>query len=191
MAGREDGFQMIDENAAVAHLAELFALSLGISPERARLIKIAAALHDVGKWGIPEGILSKPGKLTPTEFLVVKSHTKIGAQMLSEMAGELGIIARIVCEFHHEWHNGDGYWGIPTTELPDYIPIISIADVFVACCVKRPYKDSWPPEQVLEHLRSLAGIQFSADIVDAFENLIRHNQSVLDIFTLSKGDVPM
>jgi len=57
--------------------------------------------------------------------------------------------------------------------------------------MQRPYKDSWPPEHVLEYLRSLAGTQFSADIVDAFENLIRHNQSVLDIFTLSKGDVSM
>jgi len=183
--------QVLNENAAVAHLSELFALSLGISPERAMLIKIAATLHDIGKWGIPSSILSKPGKLTPSEFAVVKAHTKIGAQMLSDMPGELGVPARTVCEFHHEHHDGGGYWGIPTTELPDYIPIVSIADVFVACCVKRPYKDSWPPEQVLEYLRSLAGTQFSGDIVDTFENLIRHNQSVLDIFTLPKGDVSM
>jgi len=183
--------QVLNESAAVAHIAELFALSLDIPPERADKIKIAASLHDIGKCGIPSGILSKPGKLTPSEFSIVKAHTKIGAQMLSDMSGELGVISRTVCEFHHEHHNGGGYWGIPTTELPDYIPIVSIADVFVACCAKRPYKDSWPPEQVLEYLRSLAGTQFSADIVASFENLIRHNQSVLDIFTLSKGDVSM
>jgi len=173
---------VIDENAAVAQLSELFALSLGISPERARLINLAAALHDVGKESIPGHILNKPGKLTPTEYMLMKSHTKLGAQKLIGMPGELGEMARTACEFHHEWHNGEGYWQIPTSELPDFIPIIAIADVFVACCAKRSYKDPWPPEQVLDYLKSRAGTQFSSDIVDAFIHLIRNNEDAPAIF---------
>jgi putative two-component system response regulator len=106
--------------------------------------------------------------------------------MLSNMPGELGCLARAACEFHHEWHNGGGYWGIPTGKLPDHIPIIAICDVFVACCAKRPYKDPWPPEQVLEHLQTLNGTQFSANIVSNFTRLIKHSQSVPAIFTLSE-----
>ena len=182
---------MIDENVAVARLSELFALSLGIPPGRARQIGVAAAFHDVGKVLIPSGILNKPGKLTPMEFAIVKSHTKIGARMLSGVPGELGKMIVTVCEFHHEWADGRGYWGVSTEKLPDFIPIVSIADVFVACCAKRPYKEPWTPEQTLKHLRSLSGTQFSADTVEAFVRLLSHNQGVLPIVYSMEGVVPM
>jgi len=175
---------MFNEDVAVSKLSELFALSLGHPPEYARQIKAAAALHDIGKMRIPDSILNKPSKLTPMEYTIMKSHTKIGAEMLSSIQGDLGVMVRTVCEFHHEHHSGDGYWGIPTSQLPDYIPIISIADVFVACYSKRPYKDSWPCEQVLEYLQSLSGTQFSVDTVDAFVHLIRNDPGVASIIAL-------
>ena len=177
---------MFNENAAVARLSELFALELGYPPDYARQISIAAALHDVGKKLLDPAIVNKPGKLTPEEFDVMKTHTKLGAQLLSDIPGELGTLIVNVCAFHHEWHNGEGYWGIPTSRLPRYITVVSIADVFCACCAKRSYKDSWPPEQVLEYLKSRVGTQFPSDMVDAFIHLIRNNNDVPAIFATTK-----
>ena len=171
------------ENIIVAQLSELLALPLGY----AKLIKSAALLHDVGKQGISSEILNKPDKLTVTEYTIVKFHTKIGAQMLLNIPGELGVVTRMVCEFHHEWHNVGGYWGIPTSELPDYIPIVAITDVFVACCSKRPYKVPWSPKRVLEYLVSLKGTQFSSELVDAFVYLIKYNPSVSVMFKSAEG----
>ena len=161
----------------------MFALSLGFSQNQAKKIRKIAVIHDIGKKKIPGSILNKPGKLSPAEFEIMKTHTQIGAQMLSGVKGEVGVMARAACEYHHEWHNGGGYWGIPTCRLPDYIPIISIADVFVACCAKRAYKDPWPPEQVLEYLRSRAGRQFSKGLINDFIQLIRENKDVPVIFS--------
>jgi len=175
---------MFNENAAVARLSELFALSLGYSSDYAQKIGITAALHDVGKKLLDPNIVNKPGKLTPEEFDTMKTHTKLGAQLLSDIPGELGKMIVNVCAFHHEWHNGEGYWGIATSNLPRYISIVSIADVFCACCASRSYKDPWPPEQVLEYLKSRADTQFPLDIVDAFIHLIRNDKDVPAIFAV-------
>jgi len=173
---------MINENRAVARLSELFALYLGIKPNKARQIRNAASLHDIGKQHIEKSILNKKGRLAPEEFEIIKTHTEIGAQMLSSIKGELGIMARSACLYHHEWYNGGGYMGIPTSKLPYYIPIISISDVFVACCSNRCYKDAWPPEQVLEYLQNQAGTQFSYDIVKKFISLVRESDDVATLF---------
>jgi len=164
---------MINENLAVARLSELFALSLGVSSHKARQISIVASLHDIGKQRIDKAILNKKGRLAPEEFEIIKTHTKLGAQMLSSVGGELGVMARSVCLWHHEWFNGEGYMGIPTNQLPFYIPIISISDVYVACCSSRCYKDAWPPKQVLEYLQNQAGTQFSHELVKKFIALMR------------------
>ncbi|MCL2392663.1 MAG: HD domain-containing protein [Oscillospiraceae bacterium] len=176
--------KILSETIAVSKLSELFALELGFLHDDARQIGIAAALHDVGKLWIPNCVLNKPGKLSFADFEIVKTHTKIGAQILLDVPGELGEMARITCEFHHEWHDGNGYWGIPTSELPDYVPIVSISDVFVACCAKRSYKDPWPPEQVLEHLQTLSDKQFSKALVDEFIRFIKENKDVAAIFAI-------
>jgi len=173
---------MINENRTVARLSELFALSLGISSTKARQIRNVASLHDIGKQRIDKCILNKKGRLAPEEFEIIKTHTKIGAQMLSSIRGEFGTMARAVCLWHHEWFNGGGYMGIPTSKLPYYIPIISISDVFVACCSNRCYKKAWPPKQVLEYLQNQAGTQFSYEIVKKFISLIRESDDVADIF---------
>jgi len=178
--------QKLNESIIVSQLSEMFALSLGFSYTYAQQIKTAALLHDIGKIGIPSAILNKPDRLTQTEYRIVKFHTKIGAHILADIPGELGIVLRTTCEFHHEWFDGGGYWGIPTDKLPSYIPIISIADVFVACCSKRPYKNPWSFEQTLRHLNSLKGTQFSSEIVDAFVCLI---DKVVNLFIILLNEI--
>jgi len=178
--------QKLNESIVVSQLSELFALSLGFSYAYAQQIKTAALFHDVGKIGIPSAILNKPDRLTQTEYGIVKFHTKIGAHILADIPGELGIVLRTTCEFHHEWFDGGGYWGIPTNKLPLYIPIISMADVFVACCSKRPYKNPWSFEQTLRHLNNLKGTQFSSEIVDAFIYLINQSPSILPMLETNR-----
>lgn len=163
-----------DENRTVAGLTELIALKRGYSPAKAGRIKSAAALHDVGKLKLPESILNKPGKLDAREFEIVKTHTKTGAAMLSSLQGDLGDAAKLICLFHHEWHNPSegGYWGVPLSLLPDFVSFAAIADVYTACRSKRPYKEAWPAETALEYIQSQADKQFCPKLVRDFTSLI-------------------
>jgi len=130
------------ENLIVAHISEMFALELGFSTREARLIGKAAEYHDVGKACICPSIIMKPSALTPDEFEVMKMHTKFGAQMLANMRGELGVVARTVAEFHHEDCQATGYWKVPTSQLPSFLPLVSIVDTYIALRNRRPYKPS-------------------------------------------------
>jgi len=187
---RNGDVQNFNENLAVSQLAEVFAISLGKSKECAKQIGLAASLHDVGKKLIDPAIINKPDKLTPEEFEIMKTHTNLGAWLMYDIPGDFGKMVSMVCKYHHEWHNGEGYWKIPTSQLPDYIPIISIVDVFVACLSSRSYKDAWPPERVLEYLEARSDTQFSSHIVDSFIHLIRNNKEARAIFSEAntKGD---
>ncbi len=160
------------ETQAGAMLAGLFAERLGFCPAAARRIRIAALLHDIGKQAIPAHILNWPGPLNDAEFDIMKTHTAHGAEMLSTVRGDLGVVVRAACLYHHEWHNGGGYWGKTAGEIPVYIPIISICDVFMALISARPYKRAWTQEAALGYLRQQAGTQFSAELVCAFHALI-------------------
>ncbi len=168
------------ENKIVAGLTEIIALERGYSPAKARLIRNAAALHDVGKIKIPNSILTKPGSLTAREFEIIKTHTTKGVELLSSVKGELGEAAKLISLFHHEWHDpsAGGYWGVPLSLLPDYISFAAIADVFVACCSERVYKAEWPTETVLEYLESQADTQFCPKLVKEFISLIRNDSRV-------------
>jgi len=104
----------LNENKAVGMLSELLALKWGYSPMKARNIRYAAVLHDAGKREIPADILNKPGKLNDHEMEIMKTHTKLGAKLLSGLKGELGDMVKMVCTFHHEKLDGSGYWGVPS-----------------------------------------------------------------------------
>ncbi len=160
------------ETQAGAILAGLFAERLGYCPGAARRIRVAALLHDIGKQAIPAYILNRPGPLTAVEMDIMKTHTAHGAEMLSTMPGDLGRVVRAACLYHHEWHNGGGYWGKRATELPAYIPVISICDVFMALTSDRPYKKAWSQAAALDYLRQQAGTQFSGELVDEFHALM-------------------
>ena len=172
---------MFNENIAVSQLSELFALALGKSPERAKQIGIAGALHDVGKKLIDPHIINKADKLTDDEFEILKTHTKLGAELLSDLHGDLGKIVAKVCEFHHERVDGKGYWNVPLKDLPDYVAIVGISDVFVACCAERPYKEPWSPDQSLAHIKNIAGTHFPVELVDSFSHFMRKDKNALSI----------
>jgi HD-GYP domain-containing protein (c-di-GMP phosphodiesterase class II) len=151
------------------------------------LLKIAATLHDVGKVGIPDIILKKPGKFTDGEYAIVQGHTCIGACLFADESSETDITARDVALRHHERWDGKGYpgnvdWqnyltgnvvikgskGLAGEEIPLSARIVSVADVFDALCSHRVYKESWLVEDALAEIKSHRGTQFDPDVVDAF-----------------------
>ncbi len=177
----------LNEDKLGALLAEALALERGYSSIAARKIRIAATLHDIGKMKLPQAIIDKPGKLTVPEFEVIKTHTTRGAEMLASIQGDIGDMLRHVCQYHHEFSNGDGYWGKLTTELPPYIPIISISDVYMALISKRPYKQAWPKASALEYIQNQAGTQFDRNLVKDFLSLMNDGSRLPAILRRKDG----
>ncbi len=134
----------------------------------------AAALHDVGKVGIPDSILLKPEKLTPSEFEIMKSHAAIGAQFLTGLIQEFGEFDLItmgaeVAAGHHEWWDGSGYpRGLEGKAIPLSARILALCDVYDALASIRVYKDAWDSDRILETIRGLSGTQFDPDLVEIF-----------------------
>ena len=172
----------MSENKAVGLLSELFALECGYNTTTAKQIRMAAILHDCGKKYIPKEILEKSGKLNSCELELMKSHTKIGAEMLSSLRGELGDLARDIAHWHHEHVDGNGYWGLRSHEIPKHVQIVSLCDVLCALLFKRIYKPSWPPEEALAYIKSRAGTQFCPDLTNIFIPFVRNDSRVSAIF---------
>mgnify|MGYP001818564120 CR=1 FL=1 len=134
----------------------------------------AAALHDVGKVGIPDSILLKPGKLTEAEYEIMKTHALIGAELLEGLREDFGSYAMInmgaeVARCHHEWWNGGGYpAGLEGRVIPLSARILAIADVYDALTSERVYKDAWSHEKTEQTIRDGAGKQFDPELVDVF-----------------------
>ena len=153
----------------VGVLCEQVAQQLHFSASRTDLIRHAAPLHDVGKIGIPDQILLKPGKLTPEEFTIIKTHSDIGGNLLSGGRSEMVQMAERIARTHHERWDGTGYpQGIKETEIPIEGRITSVVDVFDALTHERPYKKAWPLPDALLEIKAQKGHQFDPDIVDAF-----------------------
>ncbi|OUR82581.1 hypothetical protein A9Q75_05830 [Colwellia psychrerythraea] len=148
------------------------AQSMGVSAEDSQDYGKAAMLHDVGKVGIPDNILQKPGKLTTAEFEIMKQHSEIGAQILSH--SDSTKLAQRVALYHHERWDGKGYpKGIPSGELPLVTRIVAVVDVFDALVSKRPYKEAWSHEDALDAILSGSGSQFDPNVVEVFIRLYR------------------
>lgn len=143
------------------------AVAMGIEPNQAAIWGKASRLHDVGKVGVPDYILSKPGKLTPEEFDIIKKHTTLGANILGhDAAFEL---ARQIALHHHERWDGKGYPdGILAKELPLVTRIVSVVDVFDAMISWRPYKEPWTVDKARAAILEGAGTQFDPEVVSAF-----------------------
>ncbi len=169
----------------ICEFAELLTERLAIRPgyqevthEFIETITRAAALHDVGKVGIPDSILLKPGKLSDPEFEIMKSHTLIGAELLEGLRKNFGDFSMIamgvdVAMGHHEWWDGSGYpHGRKGQEIPLAARILGICDVYDALTSSRVYKEAWSHEETEKTIREAAGRQFDPDLVDIFfENL--------------------
>ena len=144
----------------------LMARLIGLPERDCELLRIAAPMHDVGKIGIPDAILCKPGKLTEQEFEVMKNHTTIGHNILKGARREALRAAAIVALEHHEWWDGSGYpRALKGNEIHVFGRIVAIADVFDALAHKRVYKDAWPIERVLDHIGGQAGTKFDPRLV--------------------------
>jgi putative two-component system response regulator len=153
----------------MAHYSRLIAARLGLPEDLQDLIFQSAPMHDIGKVGIPDYILLKPGKLTDEEFAVMKGHTTIGHQILiGSTSTILGMAAEIALH-HHEKFDGSGYpGGLAGEAIPLTGRIVAVADVFDALTSERPYKKAWAVEDALNLLKEQRGRHFDPDCVDAF-----------------------
>jgi putative two-component system response regulator len=162
----------------VGQMAALLAKEIGLPDAQVSLIRRAAPLHDVGKIGIPDSILLKLGKLTPDEFALVKTHTTIGARILSGSRFSLLRLAEEIAFSHHERWDGSGYEGITRDSIPLAGRIVAVADVFDALTQKRPYKAAWPVADAIAEMDRQRGRQFDPDLVDAFLKVIEEREPI-------------
>ncbi len=152
----------------VGQMSALLARQLGRPDSQVALIRRGAELHDVGKIGVPDRILLKIGKLTAEEFEVVKTHTTIGARILSGGKFSLLRLSEEIAFTHHERWDGSGYAGIRGSDIALAGRIVAVADVFDALTQQRPYKPAWPVADAIGEIDRQRGRQFDPDIVDAF-----------------------
>jgi putative two-component system response regulator len=156
----------------VGRTSALIARVLGMDEERVELIRLAAPLHDIGKIGVSDLILQKPGKLTAEEFELMKDHVTIGTSVLSGSRSPILQLAAKIALSHHEWWDGTGYpSGLSGAETPIVGRIVAVADVFDALTHNRPYKRAWAVDAALEELYTLSGQQFDPLVIEAFERL--------------------
>ncbi|NOV02684.1 HD domain-containing protein [Paenibacillus sp. LMG 31457] len=145
----------------------------------------ASIMHDIGKSGIPEGILYKPGKLTFYERNIIETHPLIGVDILNKISHELNDdlfrqeldISKSIVEFHHEKWDGSGYpHRLKGNEIPFEAQVVSLVDVYDALTSRRAYKEAWPEEKVLDYLIEQKGSSFNPDLVDIFVAMIRKSK---------------
>jgi putative two-component system response regulator len=160
----------------VGELAAQIAAGLGMNNKEVDNIRLVAPLHDIGKIGIPDSILLKPGKLTPEEWEVMKTHTTIGANILSGSSSPLLQMAEEIAQTHHERWDGSGYFGMRGEEIPITGRIVTIVDVFDALLHDRPYRKAWSIEEGLSEIEKQRGKQFDTQVVEAFLEVIRSNK---------------
>lgn len=156
----------------IGRTCALLASGLGLPGAEVELFRRAAPLHDIGKIGIPDAILLKPGRLTWDEFEHVKMHAIIGAQILSGSRSPLLTLAEEIALSHHERWDGRGYpRALRGEEIPWAGRIVAVADVFDALTHERPYKEAWPVQRALEEILGESGRQFDSDVVEVFSTL--------------------
>jgi len=157
----------------VGKLSALLAAEFGCDPGTCFMIELAARLHDIGKIGVPDAILLKPGKLNDAERSVMKAHTTVGAELLSKSNIPHMQMAEDIARSHHEWWDGTGYPGnLSGQNISLAARITALADVFDALTHKRPYKEPWPVAKAIEEISSLQGRQFDPELTALFVALI-------------------
>ncbi len=173
-----------DENTSehlirISNYCRFLAEKLGIPKKMVEIITYASPMHDIGKIGIPDFILNKPGKLTNEEFEVIKTHTTIGANILNNSKSEILQVAEKIAISHHEKWNGKGYpYGLKGTHIPIEGRIVALADVFDALTSERPYKKAFSIEVTCNIIREERGEHFDPEIVDIF---FEHLDEILEI----------
>jgi PAS domain S-box-containing protein len=156
----------------VARTAAALTDLLGSPKREVQLMQQAAPLHDVGKLGVSDTILLKPGRLTAEELKTMRLHAALGAQILSGSSSDVLQLAERIALTHHEWWDGSGYpRGLKEDEIPQCGRIVALADVFDALTHARPYKEAWSVDRAVAEVHRLRGVQFDPDVVEAFDHL--------------------
>jgi putative two-component system response regulator len=156
----------------VGNLAAVLGRAIGLPPDQVELIRLSAPLHDVGKIGIPDGILLKPAKLTDSEYLQIKRHTEIGRIILSGSNFAILQMAERIALYHHERWDGNGYHRLSGDQIPLEARIVSVADVFDVITHERPYKKAESVQFAVEAIRQESGKQFDPNVVGIFCELV-------------------
>jgi putative nucleotidyltransferase with HDIG domain len=152
----------------VSRYSVMIAKNLGLPDDEVDRIRVSALLHDIGKIGIEDKILKKPGILTPEEFAVMKQHPQKGAAIAGRVAQLREMVPGI--ELHHEWLDGRGYpHGLQGKEIPVMACIIAVADTFDAMTTHRPYQTAMDPAVAIDYIRSFAGKKFDPDVAAALD----------------------
>jgi CHASE2 domain-containing sensor protein len=171
----------------IGRLSQQLALQIGWSEEDAEVLRHASAMHDIGKIGIPDHILLKPGKLDEEEWEVIKAHTTTGAEILADSSNPLVQMARNIAMSHHERWDGSGYpAGLKGEEIPIAARICAVVDVYDALLAKRSYKESWTAGQALAEIQQGSGTHFDPTLVAAFLTLAPQLSRELD-WSLNAG----
>ena len=157
----------------MSHFSKLLALAAGCSPAWAEDLLNAAPMHDVGKIGIPDAVLRKPGPQDAAEWDTMRRHPEIGAEIIGEHPSGVLQLAREIALAHHEKWDGSGYpRGLAGEAIPLSARIVAIADVFDALTTRRPYKEPWPVQDALDHIAAQAGKHFDPALVALFAPLL-------------------
>lgn len=169
----------------VAEYSKLLALSYGLSEQEADLLRMASPMHDIGKVAIPDSILKKPGKLTDEEFMIMKTHTTIGYNLLKNSKRKILQAASILTLQHHEKWNGTGYPnGLKGKEIHIYGRITAVADVFDALASDRCYKKAWDMDRIIHLFKEERGQHFEPLLVDLFlqnmDRILKIREAYLD-----------
>ena len=161
----ETGYHVV----RMSHYAAILARAVGRPESWVDDLLAAAPMHDIGKIGIPDQILTKPAKLTPEEWIVMKTHPLIGAEIIGEHSDSMLRMAYQAALTHHEKWDGSGYpRGLAGEAIPIEGRLVAVADVFDALTSVRPYKRPWSNEEAADLIKSEAGRHFDPGVVEAF-----------------------
>ncbi|MFA6192582.1 MAG: HD domain-containing phosphohydrolase [Sulfurimonas sp.] len=170
----------------VGEMAALIAKKFGWCEEDVELIRLAALMHDIGKVGIEDSVLLKPGKLDEEEFTIMKTHSAIGHSILSQKETPLLKLAAEIAHSHHEKYNGQGYpRGLSGDEIPLCGAIVAVVDVFDALLSERPYKKAFTLEKALEIIKNDSGTHFNpivvAHFLESLDEILEIRKSLSDV----------
>ena len=173
----------------VSLYSQLLAQKLGLDDEQVDLITAASPLHDIGKLGVPDAILLKPGLLDDAERMVMENHPRIGHEMLRHSQRKILIAAGTIAFEHHEKWDGTGYpSGLKGEEIHIFGRIIALADVFDALFSERVYKDAWPIEKIVDLMKEERGQHFEPALVDIFLDNVESFVAIYNQYPADKID---
>ena len=174
----------------MSKISAILGRAMGMSKDKEVLLLHASPMHDIGKIGIPDDILLKPGKLDADEWTTMKTHAQIGADILSGSDSDLLEMASMIALTHHEKWNGSGYPnGLAGEDIPLEGRVTAIADVFDALTSERPYKKAWPVEKALALIKDESGKHFDPAVVDKFFEILPEVTKVINEYAEPKSDI--